>query len=130
MASFNDPRCDGGAVCPNDPLLFTCTATDVPAASARVTLPSGVSVAVTNTNMTEVFGAASLPDGVDIQSYSGMAEGGSGNYRITLAIERASLLGGNNVTCEATTVSPTPPDVKSCPLATGTTVIGRAHLYI
>ena len=132
VASFNDPRCDGGAVCPNDPLLFICTATDVPAASARVTLPSGVSVGVTNTNMTEVVssGGRGLPDGVDIQSYSGMAEGGSGNYRITLAIERASLLGGNNVTCVAVILSPTP-DLKSCPLATGITVIvPRAHLYI
>ena len=130
VASFDDSRCDGGAVCPNDPLLFTCTATNVPAPSARVILPSGVSVAVTNTNTTEFGGAASLPVGVDLQSYSGMAEGGSGNYRITLAIERASLLGGNNVTCEALTVSPTPPDLESCPLATGTTVMPRAHLYI
>ena len=71
MASFNDPRCDGGAVCPNDPLLFTCT--DSPATSARATLPSGVSVAVTITNMTEIVGAASLPDGVDIQLSSGLA---------------------------------------------------------
>ena len=45
MASFNDSRCDGGAVCPSDPLLFTCTVTDSPATSARATLPSGVSVA-------------------------------------------------------------------------------------
>ena len=120
VACFDDPRCDGGAVCPNDPLLFTCTATNVPAVSARVTLPSGVSVGVTNTNMTEVIssddGVASLPDGVDIQSYSG--DGGSGNYRITLAIERASLLGGNDVSCVAVTLSPTQ-DLESCPLATG-----------
>ena len=119
-------------MCPNDPLLFTCTATDTSAASARVTLPTGVSVVVTNTNMTEIVGAASLPDGVDIQLSSGMTDGGSGNYRITLAIERASLLGGNDVSCVALTVSPlTPPDLESCPLATGTTVIvPRAHLYI
>ena len=70
MASFNDPS---GAVCPNDPLLFTCTVTDSPATSARATLPSGVSVAVTITNMTEIVGAASLPDGVDIQLSSGLA---------------------------------------------------------
>ena len=124
MASFNDPRCDGGAVCPNDPLLFTCTVTDSPATSARATLPSGVSVGVTNTNMTEVVssGGGGLPDGVDIQSYSAMTDGGLGNYRITLAIERASLLGGNDVTCVAVTLSPTQ-DLESCPLATGTTVI-------
>ena len=134
MASFNDPRCDSGAVCPNDPFLFTCTVTDAPAPSARVTLPSGVSVGVTSTNMTELVssggGAASLPDGVDIQMYSGMAEGGLANYRITLAIERASLLGGNDVSCVALTLSPTPPDLESCPLATGTTIMARAHLYI
>ena len=74
VASFNDPRCDGGAVCPNDPLLFTCTVTDAPATSNRVTLPFSVSVGVTNTNMTEVVssggGAATLPDGVDIHILS------------------------------------------------------------
>ena len=131
VASFNDPRCDGGAVCPNDPLLFTCTVTNSSAAaSARATLPSGVGVDVDSVNMTRVLRAASLPIGVDLQSYSGMAEGGLANYRITLAIERASLLGGNDVTCEAITVSPTQ-DLESCPLATGTTlIVPRAHLYI
>ena len=34
MASFNDSRCDGGAVCSSDPLLFTCTVADTPAPSA------------------------------------------------------------------------------------------------
>ena len=123
VASFDDPRCDGGAVCPNDPLLFTCTVTDSTATSARATLP-GVGVDVDSVNMTTVLGATSLPDGVDLQYYSGMAGGGGmNNYRITLAIARASLLGGNDVTCTAITAPPTQ-DLKSCPLATGTTVIG------
>ena len=131
VASFDDPRCDGGAVCPNDPLLFTCSVTDSTAVSARATLPSEVGVDVNSANMTTDLGA-SLPDGVTIQSYSGMAGGmaGMNNYRITLAIARASLLGGNNVTCTATTAPTTPPDLESCPLATGTTVMTRAHLYI
>ena len=119
-ASFNDPRCAGQMVCPNDPLLFTCTVTDSPSVAARVTLPSGVAVQVTITNMTEVVGATSLPDGVTVQSNDSVVDSNTNlvNYTLTLAIQRASVLGGNPVICDALTVSVST-DEASCPIATG-----------
>ena len=119
VASFNDPRCDGQMVCPNDPLLFTCTVAESTSTAARVTLPSGERVQVTSTNTTEVVGATSLPDGVTVQSHDAVVDGGLANYTITLAIDRASLLGGNPTICTAITVSPLT-DEASCPIATGT----------
>ena len=67
--------------------------------------------------MTEVYGAP-LPDGVTVQSHDAVVDGGLVNYTLTLAIERASLLGGNPVICDARTVSPLT-DEASCPIATG-----------
>ena len=118
VASFNDPRCAGQMVCPNDPLLFTCTVTDTPSAAATVILPSGEGVQVTITNTTEVVGATSLPDGVTVQSHNAVVDGLLVNYRLTLAINRATLLGGNPVICDARTLSVST-DEKSCPIATG-----------
>ena len=117
VASFNDPRCDGQMVCSNDSLLFTCTVTDSPSGLAEVTLPSGVAVQVTIGNTTVVVGAA-LPEGVTVQSNDSVVVGGLANYTLTLAIQRASLLGGNPVICDAKTVSPST-DEASCPIATG-----------
>ena len=118
VASFNDPRCAGQMVCPNDPLLFTCTVTESTATLAEVTLPSGERVQVSSaTNMTDVVGGP-LPDGVTVQSHNAVIEGGLVNYTLTLAIERASLLGGNLTICDARTVSPLTNNA-SCPIATG-----------
>ena len=118
VASFNDPRCDGQMVCPNDPLLFTCTVTDSASSLAEVTLPSGERIQITSGNTTVVVGAA-LPDGVTVQSNDSVVDGGLANYILTLAINRALLLGGNPVVCDALTVSPLT-DEASCPIATGT----------
>ena len=118
VSSFNDPRCAGQMVCPNDPLLFTCTVTKSTVVAARVTLPSGEGVQVTSTNMVEVVGATSLPDGVTVQSHDAVVDGGLVNYTLALAIERASLLGGNPVICDAAT-APALTDEASCPIATG-----------
>ena len=118
VASFNDPRCAGQMVCPNDPLLFTCTVTDSTASAARVTLPSGEAVQVTSMNITEQVGATPLPDGVTLQSHDAIVDGVLANYKLTLAIDRASLLGGNPTICTAITVSPLT-DEASCPIATG-----------
>ena len=119
VASFNDSRCDGQMVCPNDPLLFTCTVSDSPSAAARVTLPSGVAVQVTSANMTEEVGGT-LPNGVTVQSHNiSVEDGGLVNYTLTLAIERASLLSGNPIICDARTVLWLT-DEASCPIATGT----------
>ena len=118
VASFNDPRCSGQMVCPNDPLLFTCTVTESISTAARVTLPSGERVQVTSTNVVEVVGATPLPDGVTVQSHGAIVGGGLANYTLTLAIDRASLLGSNPTMCTAITVSPLT-DEASCPIATG-----------
>ena len=119
VASFNDSRCAGQMVCPNDSLLFTCTVTESPSSAARVTLPSGEAVQVTSTNMVEVVGATSLPDGVTVRSNDSVVVDGLANYTLTLAIDRASLLGGNATICTAISVSPLT-DEASCPIATGT----------
>ena len=114
-------------VCPNDPLLFTCTVTDSTSAAARVTLPSGEGVQVTSANMTEEVGGT-LPDGVTVQSLNAVEDGGPVNYTLTLAINRASLLGGNPVICDARTLSVST-DEKSCPIATGS-YISLINFYI
>ena len=116
VASFNDSRCAGEMVCPNDPLLFTCTVTESFSSAARVILPSGVGVQVTSSNMTEEVGG-SLPDGVTVVSYNAIVDG-LASYALTLAIERASLFGGNPVICDARTL-PVSTDEASCPIATG-----------
>ena len=115
VASFNDSRCAGGMVCPNDPLLFTCTVTDSTSGLAEVRLPSGGGVEVNIDNMTEVDGA--LLDGVTVESHNAIGDGPV-NYMLTLAIERASLLGGNPIICDART-APASTDEASCPIATG-----------
>ena len=75
-------------VCPNDPLLFTCTVTDSFSVAARVTLPSGEAVEVTSANMTELVGGT-LPNGVTVQFHDAIEDGGLVNYTLTLTIERA-----------------------------------------
>ena len=72
VASFNDSRCAGEMVCPNDPLFFTCTITEIPSALAEVRLPSGE---LTFTNMTQVIGATSLPDRVTVYTVSQCSRG-------------------------------------------------------
>ena len=109
-------------VCPNDPLLFTCTVNDSPVGVAQVTLLFGVGVKVrvgvqvTRANMTQVVGATTLPVGVTVESYDAVVDGVLVNYTLTLAIERASLLDGNPIICDALTGSM---DEASCPIATG-----------
>ena len=117
VASFNDSRCAGQMVCSNDPLLFTCTVTRSTVSAARVTLPSRVGVQVTSTTMVELVGAP-LPDGVTVVSHNAIVDGGLVNYTLTLAIERASLLGGNPIICDDRALSPLT-DEASCPIATG-----------
>ena len=74
-ASFDDPRCEGERVCPNDPLLFTCTVTGSIIGDARVTLPSGQTVDINSDNTISVIGG-SLPGGVMVQSHDASVDGG------------------------------------------------------
>ena len=102
-------------VCPNDPLFFTCTVTDSPSSLAGVTLASGEGVQLSSMNAVV---ANSLPDGVTVQSHNAVVDGVLVNYTLTLAIERASLLGGNATICDTIILSQLP-DEASCPIATG-----------
>ena len=114
-ASFNDPRCEGERVCPNDPLLFTCTVTGSTATLGSVTLPSGQFVIILSSNMTS-FGGGSLPGGVRVVSHDARVDGGVVDYTLTLAIDRASILSGNSVICADGVVVPQTYEA-SCPVA-------------
>ena len=114
-ASFDDPRCGmDERVCPNDPLLFTCTVTGSDDSLAAVTLPSEEIVLILSDNTTSV-GEEGLPVGVRVHSHDAVDDG-TRNYTLTLAIDRASILNGNNVVC-ANGVSGPPIAEASCPVA-------------
>ena len=115
-ASFDDPRCETDErVCPNDPLLFTCTVTGSSSVSS-VTLPSGERVAILSDNTTS--GGEDLPNGVRVVSQDARVNGLVVDYTLTLAINRASILNGNSVTCADGAVVPQTAQA-SCPVATG-----------
>ena len=99
-ASFNDPRCsDGRVVCPDDPLLFTCTVYESPLDTATVRLSSGQRVNIDNMNMIS-SGEGGLPAGVTIQCHDVTEDDSPLNYTLSLAFVRASLLTGS-VICDA-----------------------------
>ena len=121
-ASFNDPRCEmDERVCPNDPLLFTCTVTGSTDSLATVILPSEEVVAIFSTNIT-ISGEEGLPDGVRVHSYNAVGDGPR-DYTLLLAIDRASILNGSNVMCADGATGP-PIAEASCPVA------GRYSIYI
>ena len=116
-ASFDDPRCETDErVCPNDPLLFTCTVTgsDDPVATVRPS--SGQFVNILSDNMTSL-GGEGLPVGVRVVSHDARVDGGVADYTLTLAIDKASILNGS-VTCADGGLSPQTAQA-SCPVATG-----------
>ena len=122
MASFDDPRCEGETVCPTTPLLFTCTVTGSMASLASVRLPSGEVVNIRSDDTTAVEEGGTLPDGVVVQSHSARIEDGLANYMLALTIESASILNGNNVTCDDRTLDPTTANA-SCHVSTGIVVL-------
>ena len=117
-ASFDDPRCEmDERVCPNDPLLFTCTVTGSDDSVASVTLPSEQFVIIRSDNST-ASGEEGLPGGVRVVSHDAI-DSGVVNYTLTLVIDRASILNGNNVTCADGSRPPLTAQAP-CPVATGT----------
>ena len=113
-ASFDDPRCEmDERVCPNDPLLFSCTVTGSDDDLATVRLPSEEIVLILSTNRT--LGEDNLPVGVRVHSYNAVGDGPR-DYTLTLAIDRASILNGNNVVCADGATGP-PIAEASCPVA-------------
>ena len=114
-ASFYDPRCEmDGRVCPNDPLLFSCTVTGSTDSVSSVTLPSGERVLIASNNITASVGG-NLPGGVRVVSHDAVGDGPR-DYTLTLAIDRASILNGNNVVCADGATGP-PIAEASCPVA-------------
>ena len=90
-ASFNDSRCDGEMVCPNDPLLYTCTVTNSPISEATVRLSPGIEVDILADGRIKVT-AGGLPDGVAVQSFDAAVDGGLVNYTVMLIFETAYLV--------------------------------------
>ena len=110
-ASFNDPRCEDGGVCPADPLLFTCNVTDTPATIVivRFSFVEIMLISLRADNTTEGVG----PDGINIQSRSVTGENPY-NYILTLSIANASLLNGGMIECDSV-IGVT--DMDRCPVA-------------
>ena len=119
-ASFNDTRCDGGMVCPNDPLLFTCTVTGSDNGLATVTLPSGDVVQINSDNTTVVVGG--LPDGVTVYDHSAVVNSGVADYVLILMIDTASLLNDGMINCSDASLTPLT-DGAACPVANGKTTV-------
>ena len=119
VASFNDTRCDEKTVCPDTPLLFTCTVTGSGTTLASVRLPSGevVNIRINSDNTTSLEGEEDLPNGVTVLSHDARREAGLVNYMLKLVIERASILTGNGIVCEDTAATPLRA-MTSCPIAT------------
>ena len=117
-ASFNDTRCDVGMVCPNDPLLFTCTVTGSSVSRAIVTLPSGEEVAIRDDNTTT--GEEDLPDGVIVYDHSAVMNSGMADYVLILMIDTASLLNDGMIECDSLTSLT---DEAACPVANGKTTV-------
>ena len=115
-ASFDDPRCETDErVCPNDPLLFTCTVTGSIDSVATVRLSYRQFVNIDSDNMTSFVGGG-LPGGVRVVSHDARVDGGTANYTLTLTIERASILTGNSVICADGAIVPQT-DEASCLVA-------------
>ena len=122
-ASFNDPRCNGQMVCPNDPLVFTCTVTGSGASLATVRLSTGVEVSIRGTNTT--MGEDTLPTGVTVQSFSATMDS-LRDFLLILAITEASILTGA-VECDSNLVDAV--DEAECQIATGA-VLHFPYWYI
>ena len=122
-ASFDDPRCNGQMVCPNDPLVFTCTVTGSVASLATVRLSPGVEVDVRGTNTT--MGEDTLPTGVTVQSFSATMDSPR-DFVLTLAITEASIL-TDAVECDSNLADAV--DEAECQIATGA-VLHFPYWYI
>ena len=123
-ASFNDSRCNGGMVCPNDPLFFTCIVTYTNS-ELIVTLPSGEDVTLQGDSL---LGEENLPGGITVYDHYAGVTGGSGRtcYRLILAIDRASLLNDSAIECNDS--SPVPvTDEAACPVASKTMYLPCFH---
>ena len=101
-------------MCPSYPLLYTCTITGSSFAIMSVDLPGGVRVSVKDNGL--LRGDSTLPEGITVSDSAANHVTGTGvNYLLQLAIERADLLGGQSVTCNTRSASPS--DQDHCPVA-------------
>ena len=96
--NLNDPRCgDGGRVCPNDPLLFTCNVTDSPANIITVKIENVLDIDLNKDNTID----GDLPDGFTVQSKNVQINAEFVNYTLVLSIVNASLLNGSLIICDS-----------------------------
>ena len=114
-ATFNDTKCYVGRVCQNDPLLFTCNITGSTADEAVVVLPPGQKVVLGRGNNVE----GNLPDGVHIHFHGVTISERGTNYILSLTIQRASLLNGSVILCDAGSSPLSSFKIAGCLLATG-----------
>ena len=107
-------------MCPNNPLLFTCTVTGSSVDRAIVILPSGEEVAIRDDNT--VIGEEDLPHGVIVYDHSAVMNGGVADYVLILMIDTASLLNDGMIECSDATLTPLT-DEAACPVANGKTTV-------
>ena len=86
--SFNDTRCDGGRVCPTDPLLFTCEITGSTSTSIAVTFPSDMGITIILRSRGTVD-EHDPPDGVTVRFHNVAITENAVNYTLSLSIETA-----------------------------------------
>lgn len=92
-ARFHEPRCEGDGVCSNDSLLFTCT---IAGRFLQLTIPTSTDGPVPElVQRSTALRAIMLPDGYSAE-YVNISE----LFSLTLSISMASLLMGENITCE------------------------------
>ena len=99
MASFTNEACATGGVNPTDPLLFTCTLNG--AILLRLVLPTGdqeiLSVGDTADDVTLPIGFTAVSLNITEIDES------TRNFNLSIFIANASLLGGDEITCDDTT---------------------------
>ena len=118
-ASFNDTRCDGGSVCPTDPLFFTCEITESGNTQATVKFPSDMTIILLSTDMI----VGDPPNGVTV--FHNVTINDTHDFTLSLAIETASLLNGGMITCDSAVSGEV--DMAGCPVAGEFLMFGVIH---
>ena len=111
-ASFNDTRCDGGSVCPTDPLLFTCEVNETTSSTISVAFHSDMLITIILLSTDMISGVP--PDGVTV-FHSVTMNNGTNDYILSLSIETASLLNDGMIECNPGDINNVL--VAECPMA-------------
>ena len=100
MAYFTNEACATGFIKPSDPLVFTCEVYE--AVLLRVILPTGDQEII---SVGDTAADVAVPDGFTAVSlYITEIDESTRHFHLTLSIDRASRLeGNNNITCDNST---------------------------